>query len=124
MDLLEQLLQREEELQFASFSEDTAWQLGSRLVERARREALPVVIDIQRGMHQRFHCSLRGTSPDNDEWVKRKSRSVYRFGHSSLYMGELLKSRNQTIICWSWKRSAATWYQEHELVCALARTLT
>ena len=96
-DLLNELLQQESELQFGSFSEATAWQIGSQLVERAQREGLPIVIDITRGSHQLFHASLKGSSLDNDEWVKRKSRAVYRFEHSSLYMGELLKSRGQTI---------------------------
>lgn len=95
--LLDQLLQEENELQFVSFNETTAWEIGFRLVERAQRESLPVVIDIMRGTHQLFHASLTGTSPDNDEWVKRKARVVYRFGHSSFYMGELLKSRGQTM---------------------------
>jgi uncharacterized protein (UPF0303 family) len=96
-ELLEQLLQEERDLQFVSFNEATAWELGSQLVERARREGLPVAIDIMRGSHQLFHAALNGSSPDNDEWIKRKSRTVYRFGHSSFYLGELLKSRNQTI---------------------------
>jgi uncharacterized protein (UPF0303 family) len=96
-ELLDQLLQEEAELQFERFNEETAWQLGSQLVERARRDRLPVVIDILRGMHQLFHAALRGSAPDNDEWVKRKVRVVYRFEHSSCYLGELLKSRNQTI---------------------------
>ena len=96
-DLLEQLLQQERELQFESFDETTAWELGCQLVERARTEGLPVVVDIQHGTHQLFHASLPGSAPDNDEWVKRKARAAIRFGHSSLYMGELLKSRGQTI---------------------------
>ncbi len=96
-ELLDQLLQQEQELQFASFNEDTAWEIGCRLVERARKERLPIVIDILRGTHQLFHAALSGSTPDNDEWVKRKARAVVRFGHSSLYVGELLKSRNQTI---------------------------
>ena len=81
-DMLKQLLQEEQELQFSKFNEDVAWKLGSQLVERARDRNLPVAIDIRRGMHQPFHASLRGTSPDNDEWIKRKVRTVYRFGHS------------------------------------------
>jgi uncharacterized protein (UPF0303 family) len=96
-ELLDQLLQQEQELQFASFNEETAWQIGCQLVERARNEGLPIVIDIMRGTQQLFHAALSGSAPDNDEWVKRKARAVIRFGHSSLYMGELLKSRNQTI---------------------------
>ena len=96
-ELLDQLLQEERDLQFVNFNEATAWQLGCQLVERAQKQRLPVVIDIMRGSHQLFHAALSGSAPDNDEWVKRKSRVVYRFGHSSFYMGELLKSRSQTM---------------------------
>jgi uncharacterized protein (UPF0303 family) len=96
-DILQQLLQQEQELQFAKFNEEVAWKLGSQLVGTARHRNLPVTIDITRGSHQLFHASLRGTSPDNDEWVKRKVRLVYRFGHSSFYIGQSLKSKGKTI---------------------------
>jgi uncharacterized protein (UPF0303 family) len=96
-DVLKQLLQEERELQFASFDESTAWQIGCQLVERAMKEGLPVTLDITRGSHQLFHASLRGTSVDNDEWIKRKVRLVYRFGHSSFYMGQLLKNKGKRI---------------------------
>lgn len=96
-DVLSQLLQLEQELQFAKFNEAVAWQIGSQLVEQGRREKLPITIDIMRGQHQLFHASLPGTSADNDEWVKRKVRLVYRFGHSSFYMGQLLKSKGKRI---------------------------
>lgn len=94
---LETLLQEEETLQFASFNENTAWQIGSWLVQHATVQNLPITIDICRGQHQLFHASRPGTAPDNDEWVKRKVRLVYRFGHSSFYMGQLLKSKGQPI---------------------------
>jgi uncharacterized protein (UPF0303 family) len=96
-DILKQLLQEEQELQFAKFNEDDAWKLGCQLVERARRRNLPVTVDITRGSHQLFHASLPGTSPDNDEWIKRKVRTVYRFGHSSFYMGQMLKNKGKRI---------------------------
>jgi uncharacterized protein (UPF0303 family) len=96
-DVLKQLLQEEQKLQFAKFNEEDAWKLGSQLVELARSRNLPVTIDITRGTHQLFHAALRGTSPDNDEWVKRKVRLVYRFGHSSFYVGQVLKSKGKTI---------------------------
>ena len=96
-NVLQQLLQEEQELQFAKFNEDTAWQIGSQLVKRSAREGLPVTIDITRGDHQLFHASLYGTSADNDEWIKRKVRLVYRFGHSSFYMGQLLKSKGKSL---------------------------
>ena len=96
-DTLKQLLQEEQELQFTRFNEGTAWQIGSLLVERSMKEHLPVTIDITRGEHQLFHASLHGTSADNDEWIKRKVRLVYRFGHSSFYMGQFLKSKGQRL---------------------------
>jgi len=96
-DILKQLLQLEQDLQFTKFNEDVAWKLGSQLIESAHSRNLPVTVDIMRGTHQLFHASLRGTSPDNDEWVKRKVKTVYRFGHSSFYIGQLLKSKGKTI---------------------------
>lgn len=96
-DILMQLLQEEQELQFTKFNETTAWRIGSQLVERSASANLPVTIDITRGDHQLFHASLCGTSPDNDEWIKRKVRLVYRFGHSSFYVGQLLKSKGRRI---------------------------
>ena len=96
-EILKSLLKEESELQFSSFNEDTAWQLGQRLVERATRDNLSVTIDIMRGQQQLFHASRPGASADNDEWVKRKVRLVYRFAHSSFYMGQLLKSMGKSI---------------------------
>ena len=96
-DILKALLREEQELQFIRFNEATAWQLGTQMVEHAMRENLPITIDITRGQHQLFHASMPGTAADNDEWVKRKVRLVNRFGHSSFYMGQLLKHKGKTI---------------------------
>jgi len=96
-DILTQLLREEDELQFKRFNEETAWQVGCQLIEQGKKENIPITIDITRGTHQLFHASLHGTSADNDEWVKRKVRLVYRFGHSSFYVGQLLKSKGKSI---------------------------
>jgi len=96
-ELLDQLLLEEEELQFTAFNEDTAWQIGSMLVEEARNRALPITIDITRGDQQLFHAARPGASAYNDAWVRRKVRLVSRFGHSSFYMGQLLKDKGQRI---------------------------
>ena len=96
-NVLERLLQEERELQFSHFNEDTAWQIGSRLVEQATRDGLAITIDITRGKQQLFHASLPGTSADNDGWIKRKVRLVYRLGHSSYYVGQLLKRQGRRI---------------------------
>ncbi|MFC1490292.1 heme-degrading domain-containing protein [Candidatus Latescibacterota bacterium] len=97
-DILSELLAQEEELQFEQFNEDTAWELGGLLVETARAENLPVTVDITLGTHQLFHSARPGTSADNDEWVKRKVNLVNRMGHSSFYLGQLLKSKGTCIM--------------------------
>jgi uncharacterized protein (UPF0303 family) len=96
-NVLSQLLLEEKQLQFSKFDEDDAWQLGCNLVERAKADQLPITIDITRGDHQIFHASRPGTSSDNDEWIRRKVRLVYRFGHSSHYMGQFLKSKGKRL---------------------------
>jgi uncharacterized protein (UPF0303 family) len=95
--LLKQLLQEEEELQFTSFNEDTAWKIGCAIVEHAVQQKLAITVDITRGEQQIFHASRPGTSADNDQWVKRKVRLVNRFGHSSFYIGQLLKNKGKSI---------------------------
>ena len=86
-DALAALLAEEEELQFETFTNDVAWELGQRAVATARERGLGVTVDIQRGEQQLFHCALEGTAADNDEWIQRKNRVVRRFGHSSFYVG-------------------------------------
>lgn len=95
--VLSALLREEEVLQFTEFTNDTAFEVGIRLVEAARKEGQSVTVDVRRNGQQLFHCALPGTSADNDAWIKRKIRVVNRFGHSSYYMGVLYKSKNTTI---------------------------
>ena len=86
----------EEELQFAGFTNDDAWELGTALVEAGRRDGAPIAIDISRNSHQLFHAALPGTSADNDDWIRRKTAVVNRFGHSSLYMRQSFLERGTT----------------------------
>jgi uncharacterized protein (UPF0303 family) len=92
-----ELLAEEEELQFTRFDNDTAWELGNALVERARADRAGVAIDIRRGDQQLFHAALPGSAADNDAWIERKVRVVRRFGHSSFYMGMMLAEEGKTI---------------------------
>jgi uncharacterized protein (UPF0303 family) len=95
--LLETLLCQEDRLQFDAFTNDTALELGTRMVEAARAEGKAVTIDIRRNRQQLFHAALAGTSPDNDAWIRRKNRVVNRFGHSSFYVGRRYALRGTTI---------------------------
>ena len=93
--LLSELLRQEEELQFTAFDSTYAWRLGSWIVKKARKEELPISVDITVANRCLFHWSANRAAVDNDRWIERKQRSVMRFGHSSLYLGQLLASQGQ-----------------------------
>ena len=95
--LLKQLEAQEQELQFDRFSNEDAVALGLSLYETAKKNNLPVTIDITRNGHQLFHLSMPGTSPDNDQWVARKIKLVNRMGMSSFRVGTLLRSLGMTL---------------------------
>ena len=95
--LLKQLEQEERELQFDRFSNEDAIAIGLSLYETAKKNNLPVTIDVRRSGHQLFHLSMPGTSPDNDQWVARKVKLVNRMGMSSFRVGTLLRSQNTTL---------------------------
>ncbi len=93
---LAEIAAEEQELQFAGFTNDDAWALGSALVSAARAARAPVAIDVRRNGHQLFKAALPGATPDNDDWIERKARVVHRFGHSSLYVGQEYRDRGTT----------------------------
>jgi len=55
-----------------------------------------VAVDITRNRQQLFHATRPGTAPDNDWWIRRKTRVVDKFGHSSLYVREASLARGTT----------------------------
>lgn len=85
--LIAEVTAQENELVLPAFTYDDAWRLGSRLVELATERDLSVTIDVRKGTQQVFHAAREGTTPDNDTWVERKVRVVYRFGASSYLVG-------------------------------------
>ncbi len=93
-EILKEVEQQEKELQFTQFTNETALKIGLLLIERAKKESKSITIDINRNGHQLFHYSFEGTSPDNDQWVLRKSRVVNRFHMSSHRMWAWLSKIN------------------------------
>jgi uncharacterized protein (UPF0303 family) len=69
------------------FDLDTAWRVGSGLVQTCRQARHPVAIGIYLGEQRAFHAALPGSSADNDFWIERKARVVRRFGCSSHEVG-------------------------------------
>lgn len=96
-DLLKTLATQEDILQFTSFTNDTALEIGLTLVKSGKGFKKPITIDITKNRQQIFHYSFEGTSPDNDSWIKRKNNVVNRFNKSSYYIGIRLKSLRKTL---------------------------
>jgi len=95
--LLEDLLWQESELQFTTFTNETAFKLGTRIVEKAMALGKTIVVDIDRNGEQLYYCKMDGKTMGNDQWIARKRNVVHHFGHSSYYMHVLFKSRNSSI---------------------------
>lgn len=87
----------ERELIFKEFTNETALDIGLKLIEKGRSLDKPITIDISKNCHEIFHYSFDGTSPDNDGWITRKNNIVNRFYKSSLYIGLKLKISNKTL---------------------------
>jgi uncharacterized protein (UPF0303 family) len=95
-DLLAQLADQEERLQFAKFDNETALALGQQLLAAARDRGLPVTVSVRRNGQRLFHAALPGTAADNDAWIDRKSRVVDRYGHSSFLVGAQFRAKGSS----------------------------
>jgi uncharacterized protein (UPF0303 family) len=82
---------------FAAFNEETAFDLGSAIYTIARSKRSPVVINIRTSERALFHATMPGATPDNDQWVRRKSNVVLRFHQSSLLYGQSMAEKGRTI---------------------------
>jgi uncharacterized protein (UPF0303 family) len=94
---LERVGQQERELRLPRLDALVAWELGVRLRALAVERALAVVIDVRRFGQPLFYAALEGTTPDNREWVRRKSNVVARFHRSSYAVGLKLEAKNETL---------------------------
>jgi uncharacterized protein (UPF0303 family) len=95
---LERILMQEQKLRFQRFDADAAWRVGMRLRELACKRSLPVAVDVRRFGQPLFYASLTGATPDNAEWVRRKSNVVARFHRSSYAVGLTLLQKNTDLL--------------------------
>jgi len=94
---LEQVDLQEHALRLPAVDMKLGWELGTRLRTMAVERGLALVIDVRRFGQQLFYAALDGTTPDNAEWVRRKSNVVERFHRSSYAVGLNLKLKNDTL---------------------------
>ncbi len=89
---------QERTLELLHLDAQTAWELGTRLRTMAQDRGLSIVVDVRRFGQPLFYAALEGTSPDNAEWVRRKSNVVARFHRSSYAVGLILKMNDDTLL--------------------------
>jgi uncharacterized protein (UPF0303 family) len=95
---LERIALQERELQLPRLDAEIAWELGSSLRTMAAERRLAIVIDVRRFGQPLFYAAMGGTTPDNVEWVRRKSNVVARFHRSSYAVGLKERTKNESLL--------------------------
>ena len=81
---IEELEKQEKEIVFKSFGPDDAFDIGVRLINKAKEMNVYYAISVSLNRRKLFHFSMDGACPDNDRWIMRKENVVYNFFKSSL----------------------------------------
>lgn len=80
-----------------SFDETTALTLGLILMDLAKADAMPIVINIRTTNRTLFHLALPGSSPNNDQWARRKSNTALLFSEASFLVGTRHREKGETL---------------------------
>ena len=92
------LAMQEEILQFAHFTNEDAWELGSLMVAEAARNHLPVAVSIRlNNGYTVFQYGFKGTNYNNEQWMKRKQNTVRVMEMSSLRFFMKMKKNGNTM---------------------------
>ena len=91
------IARQEQALQFDAFTNDTALEIGLKLIAMAREKKQSVAVNITRNGTLLFYHGMHGTSSDHQDWIRRKSNLVNRTGHSSFYIHTQVKNNGGDI---------------------------
>ena len=97
-DDLAKLALQEQALVLPYFDCDVAWRIGMTLRDLALQRKLGVVMDVRRFGQPLFYCALQESTPNNVEWVRRKSNVVARFFRSSYAVGLDLRQKKTGLL--------------------------
>lgn len=84
-------------LVLAEFTEETALRLGLTMMNMAKLDRLPVVIDIRTPDRTLFHLAMPGSAPINDRWARRKSNTALHFHLASLHVGRNMAAKGESL---------------------------
>jgi uncharacterized protein (UPF0303 family) len=94
---LQSIAAQEKALVFPRFDAARAWQLGAYLREIATARGLALAIDVRTFGQPLFFSALDGATPDNIDWVRRKSNVVAHFRRSSYAIGLRMQQAGTTL---------------------------
>lgn len=92
---LDTIKRQEDALQFTSFDNNAALTIGNKIVEMAKADKVAVTVDVSVNRNPLFFHAMVGTSPNNADWIRRKSNLVNRTGHASFFMHTQAVERGQ-----------------------------
>jgi uncharacterized protein (UPF0303 family) len=80
------------ELRFTSLSHEDALALGMDLASRAEERNWPLAVSVFLGDQHVFRYACPGTTAENDDWIERKRKTVYKFHEPSFLVGQRMIS--------------------------------
>jgi uncharacterized protein (UPF0303 family) len=95
---LQSIAAQEKALVFPRFDVARAWQLGAYLREIATARGFALAIDVRTFGQPLFFSALDGATPDNIDWVRRKSNVVAHFRRSSYAIGLRMQQAGTTLV--------------------------
>lgn len=84
---IRKVIRQEELLVFRTFDLADAWSLGSAMRLEAEKYNTGVVVDIRHENEILFFTAMPGTTPENEDWARRKRNVVSLMKTSSYLVG-------------------------------------
>ncbi len=95
-ELILAIEQQELALVLPGFDETTAFEIGSALRAAALARNAPVAIDVRTASRRMYFTALPGSTPDNEDWARRKGNLVLRCHASSMRVGLMLQEQGRS----------------------------
>ncbi|MEA4812903.1 MAG: heme-binding protein [Anaerolineaceae bacterium] len=89
--MLEEIEKEEFELALPEINQGILLELGLQIARQAIEEKLPICLDIHLGEICAFHFCAEGSTPNTENWVRRKRQAVDFFGHSTAWLNEKIQ---------------------------------
>jgi len=81
-----QIIEQEKSLTFKSFDEEAALAIGLGIKKIIEAKGEAVSIDVRLWDRQLFGFAMKGTTADNQDWMRRKINAVRRYHRASYRM--------------------------------------